>query len=257
MEMLVLPVPQPQFTLSSEQAVVCLNTAPFTVSGFSPQDGYQGGSGRLTASAGLDANGIFHPSEAGTGVHELSYTFTNQEGCSVTVTQEIVVQALPTVNAGPDKRILQGEKVALAAQSPGVRMEWSPATGLDNPFVLQPRAAPDTTTTYTLTAWNEEGCSRTDQVTVEVLRLLQIPNLFTPNDDGTNDRWVIRHIEDYPQCLVQIYNRFGQRVYSSIGYSESWNGRQGNQPLPSGTYYYVIRPHEAHPNITGSITIIR
>src|SRR3546814_14269906 len=119
-------------------------------------------------------------------------------------------------------------------------MEWSPATGLDNPFVLQPRAAPDTTTTYTLTAWNEEGCSRTDQVTVEVLRLLQIPNLFTPNDDGTNDRWVIRHIEDYPQCLFQIYNRFGQRVYSSIGYSESWNGRQGNQPLPSGTHYYEI-----------------
>src|SRR3546814_18592440 len=103
MEMLVLPVPQPQFTLSSEQAVVCLNTAPFTVSGFSPQDGYQGGSGRLTASAGLDPNGIFHPSEAGTGVHEPSYTFTNPEGCTVPLTQDIAVQALPTVNAQPDK----------------------------------------------------------------------------------------------------------------------------------------------------------
>ncbi|QEC52663.1 PKD domain-containing protein [Anseongella ginsenosidimutans] len=250
-EMTVLPSPEPVFTLSREQAVVCVNTPPFTLSGFSPLNGHLGGQGQLAAAAGLDENGIFYPALAGAGSHEVFYTYTNAEGCSQTVSQVILVQELPVVNAGNDQRILEGKSADLNAGSSGIRFEWTPSHGLDNPFSLDPRAAPDTTTVYTLTAWNEAGCMNTDEVKVEVLRFLRIPGMFTPNNDGTNDRWIIGNIEDYPRCLVQIFNRFGERVFHSQGYPEPWNGDLGNKLLPPATYYYVIRPNEAHPRSPG------
>lgn len=256
-EITVLPVPQPVFALPEEQASVCASDAPFAVTGFSPLPGYQGGKGSLTAATGLDDNGVFHPGIAGPGMHEILYTFTNQEGCSETVSQFIRVQALPEVNAGKDLKILAGQSTLLNAQSNGVKFEWTPDESLDNPFILTPRASPETSTSYTLTVQNEFGCVTADVVHVEVLDLIKIPGSFTPNNDGVNDLWEIGNIEDYPLSTIFIFNRFGERVFYSNGYAVPWDGNHGNHALPSATYYYVIRPNEVHPVITGSITIIR
>lgn len=255
--MIVHAVTQPEFVLPTSDAWVCLNTPPFPVTGFFPPDGYQGGQGQLSAATGLDAKGVFDPAKAGAGRHELYYTFTNAQGCSETATQILTVQELPRVDAGKDQRILEGNSTLLNGSTTGVRFEWAPADGLDNPFILNPRAAPQVSTTYTLTAWNDQGCVSLSEVRVEVLGILKVPNLFTPNNDGTNDRWYIGNIEDYPQCVVQVFNRFGQRVYYSEGYPEAWDGTAGGRILPAATYYYVIKPHQSHPEISGSVTIVR
>ena len=57
-----------------------------------------------------------------------------------------------------------------------------------------------------------------------------VPNVFTPNADGHNDYWVIKHLP--PATSVAIYNRWGQRVYFSENYTNDWGG----EGLPSGTY---------------------
>jgi gliding motility-associated-like protein len=86
---------------------------------------------------------------------------------------------------------------------------------------------------------------------------LKIPNTFTPNGDGINDTWNIVNIDNYPNCTVNIYNRWGQNVFSSIGYVKSWDGKYNGALLPVSTYYYIIDLKNENKPYSGSITIIR
>ncbi|MGC8064221.1 MAG: gliding motility-associated C-terminal domain-containing protein, partial [Sediminibacterium sp.] len=71
------------------------------------------------------------------------------------------------------------------------------------------------------------------------------------------DRWHIQYLESYPGATVDVYNRYGQLVFSSIEYSVDWDGTVNGKPLPIGTYYYVINPKNGRKIISGSVTIIR
>jgi len=83
------------------------------------------------------------------------------------------------------------------------------------------------------------------------------PNAFTPNGDGINDTWSIPALTGYKNCVVNIYNRFGQQVYNSVGYATAWDGRYKGTDVPTGTYYYVIDTKSAVQFISGNITVIR
>lgn len=65
---------------------------------------------------------------------------------------------------------------------------------------------------------------------------------FTPNGDGINDTWYIEHIENYPQALIKVFNRWGQEVFQARNYRNNWNGtyRNNREPLPSAPYFYTI-----------------
>lgn len=86
------------------------------------------------------------------------------------------------------------------------------------------------------------GCS--DQisftVTVDIPKpgLNSIMNLITPNNDGYNDVWQVRNVAKPMQ--VAVYNRLGNLVYESKDYQNDWDGVYNGNPLPEGTYYYVI-----------------
>ena len=74
-----------------------------------------------------------------------------------------------------------------------------------------------------------------------------IPNGFSPDGDGINDLFVIRGIENYPECKLTIYNRWGNMVYTKNGYKNDWDGKPMNSELkigesivPRGTYYYIF-----------------
>lgn len=87
--------------------------------------------------------------------------------------------------------------------------------------------------------------------------IVAIPNTFTPNNDGINDTWNIQYLDTFPNCTVDIYNRYGTKIYASIGYAVPWNGRYKGANLPAGTYYYIINLHDGSPVLSGSITILR
>ncbi len=84
-----------------------------------------------------------------------------------------------------------------------------------------------------------------------------IPNTFTPNNDGINDTWDIKYLDSYPNCTVSIFDRYGQEVYSSIGYGTPWDGKRKGANLPQGTYYYIIKLQINQKALAGSVTIIR
>ena len=89
---------------------------------------------------------------------------------------------------------------------------------------------------------------------------LQILNTFSPNNDGINDTWIIPGIELYPNCLVEIYTRWGQMIYSATSYNESkaWDGKKGGKAASESVYYYVIRLRDADDHVfRGTISVIR
>jgi len=99
--------------------------------------------------------------------------------------------------------------------------------------------------------------SRTEVKITVGLSALNIPNTFTPNNDGVNDFWLLKGIENYPGALVQIFNRYGQKVFESKGYAQPFDGKIGGSVLQPGVYYYIINLNTSCSLLSGSITLIR
>jgi gliding motility-associated-like protein len=161
------------------------------------------------------------------------------------------------LSAGPDVTIGQGQSTQLSGIGP--TYDWSPTAGLSGNGIPDPIASPAATTTYSLSA-DIAGCSFVDQVLVEIIRLIEPPNTFTPNGDGYNDTWDIPSIADYPGAEVTIHDRWGQRVFRSTGYRDPWDGTNNGKALSVGTYYYHIQLNQLEgrsPPYTGFVTIIR
>lgn len=84
-----------------------------------------------------------------------------------------------------------------------------------------------------------------------------IPNAFTPNNDGLNDRWNIPGLWAFPLAEVRVYNRYGQLVFNNKGYTKKWDGRFKGLLQPLGTYTYSIDLKNGHKLISGTIMLIR
>ncbi|MBI3519842.1 MAG: gliding motility-associated C-terminal domain-containing protein [Bacteroidetes bacterium] len=177
---------------------------------------------------------------------------------SVTVTS----LALPNVDAGPMVSIplLSSATIGGNPTGPtGSTYSWTPVTSLDNPAGSNPTSGTTVTTVYTVTVVDGNGCSNWDTVTVLVYPEITIPNGFSPNADGKNDVWQIDFIYQFPDCEVEVYNRWGERLFYSKGYAVPFNGQYKGKDLPVGTYYYIINlNHPAYPNAyTSPLTIFR
>ena len=165
----------------------------------------------------------------------------------------------PFLNAGSDTLILRGGGVKFKVRATGTNLKykWSPSIGLDRDDVQNPVASPTEDTRYSVTITSEEGCVLQDDILVRVLEKPLIPNTFTPNGDGVNDKWKIEYLDSYPNVTVNIFNRYGVRLFVSIGYIEPWDGMFNGQLVPVGTYYYVIDPKIALPAFKGWVVVIR
>ena len=164
---------------------------------------------------------------------------------------------LPVVKGGGNKTIKKGSSVALTATANVTDITWSPFTGLDNNKILNPHATPASTTLYTITVQTAVGCMAMDSVTVTVFDGISIPNTFTPNGDGVNDKWDIQNLKDYQNCVVRIFDRYGGEVYSSKGYYNAWDGTINGRRLPVGTYYYLINLNDGTRPLSGFVALIR
>ena len=115
--------------------------------------------------------------------------------------------------------------------------------------------------TVILTVENEFGCVDTDTAEVEVTQVIDIPNVFTPNNDGINDFIFIDNF-GVDQYEFTVYNRWGLVMHHDSSGEISWNGRTpAGHEAEAGTYYYtldVLNPHsEGNFQRKGTITLIR
>ena len=116
---------------------------------------------------------------------------------------------------------------------------------------------------YSLTIIDNEGCeeSETMSVTANQSTCLEVYSAFSPNGDQNNDYWHIGKIELYPDALVEVFNRWGDRVFAAKNYTNSWssawNGNYKGKPLPTATYYYVITLNNGESPYKGNVSIVR
>ena len=116
---------------------------------------------------------------------------------------------------------------------------------------------------YNLTIIDNEGCEESEIMSVIANQstCLDVYSAFSPNGDQNNDYWHIGNIELYPDALVEVFNRWGDRIFAAKNYtnawSSAWNGNYEGKPLPSATYYYVITLNNGESPYKGNVTIVR
>ncbi|HQS23006.1 MAG: hypothetical protein B7Y11_02995 [Sphingobacteriia bacterium 24-36-13] len=176
-----------------------------------------------------------------------AYTLTVSDtlGCNKSVTDTMIVRVVQPilVNAGPDTFALPDQPVQLNATGIG-QFSWSPPTGLSDPTIANPIVTLPASTdsiTYTVRVTGDGGCFAEDQVKVKVFvggPEIFIPSGFTPNGDGKND--VLRPVTVGISKLnyFTIFNRWGQRIFTSTELNKGWDGSYNGEPQPSGTYVF-------------------
>jgi gliding motility-associated-like protein len=237
---------------------VCKDVPAFQITEASVVNGLPG-TGTFSG-PGVSSSGLFNPAAANVGTNTIRYTFNANNGCSSYKDQTIEVYPVPTANAGPDKFVLEGGVATLTpAVNAGypVTYSWTPATWLDNSEIETPKSSPLSDISYTLTVTSDKGCRSSDNVFVKVLKAPLIPNIFSPNNDGVHDKWEISYLASYPGCTVDIYNRYGQLIYHSVGYDKPWDGTVNGKQSPVGTYYYIIDPKNGRKKMSGYVDVIR
>lgn len=195
------------------------------------------------------------------GSNTFVLTVTNGS-CIDTQMVVLVGYPLPNVDAGPFSAMPIGSSTVIGGNptaSTATNYVWMPSTGLNNLNNPNPTTSTTITTTYTVIVTDANGCTNWDTVTVFVYPEIDIPNGFSPNGDGKNDYWIIDNIQQFPDCEVEIYNRWGEQLFYSKGYNTPFDGKYKGQDLPVGTYYYIIRLHSPlYPkDYTGPLTIFR
>jgi len=196
------------------------------------------------------------------GNYTVKLVVKNDVGCSSdTISKVVKVYVQPIVDAGPDIFVPLGNVARLDPRvndsSASITFKWTPPTDLSNANILRPFVTVNQNRTYVLTATGLGNCSASDTMRVTALKKVEVPNAFSPNGDGIHDTWEIKNLKDYPNVSIEVFNRYGQKVYSSNRYPTDWDGRVNGKPIPVGVYYYIIDFKGNYPTLTGSLTIIR
>lgn len=191
----------------------------------------------------------------------------DNKGCPKPGFDTVVVNVLPDIMAfaGKDTSVITGQSLQLNA-SGGINYKWMPATNLSNDGIANPVALysyPSTGISYKVLVYNEAGCLDSAYIKVKVFQTppsVFVPNAFSPNGDGRND-WLrpiavgMARIDNF-----QIFNRWGQLVFSTSINEHGWDGTIAGKLQPSGTYVWLVKAidYSGAPYVQrGTLVLIR
>ncbi|MDB5158042.1 MAG: hypothetical protein JWR50_2749 [Mucilaginibacter sp.] len=181
------------------------------------------------------------------------YTATVKTTAGCEVFKDINVQFFPNpVLSVPDATLCQftNQTITLTAPAGFTKYEWNGKQGTSSFSTGQLGKV-------NLVVTDNNGCTASQTINITShCDDIHLPNTFTPNGDGINDTWTIAGLEGDESTTVKIYNRYGEMVFQSKGYSNPWNGTINGKKLPGGVYYYVINAHQSRQILSGNVTII-
>lgn len=227
---------------------------------------------QLSASGGLyyhwlPETGLSNPFSASpVATIDSNTTFTvivSNDCFSDTSTVDVFIRPLPTVTACDDTAIYRDTYASLYGTTNGISYFWNPSTWLDEPFSLSTKAEPRETTWYELYAVNEWGCVNMDSVLVTVIyeNVLDIPTAFSPNGDGVNDVFrIVRWLNVTAIREFSVFNRWGQKVFSTNDIAEGWDGTYRHQKADMGVYVWLVvaRTGDGKEFMrSGNVTLVR
>lgn len=203
------------------------------------------------------------------GSYTVSLQITSQYGCEDIYRMENMIVINPTPKAGfsvsPDLIDIINPYTEILDVSNGASEIVYQIPGLDTIYTKNARPMFPDSGSYTITqlAINEFGCidSTSRTVYVQIGYKLYVPTAFTPNDDGYND--VFRAFgEDVAEFSMNIYNRWGELLYSTYDIENGWDGktRLSDKTLPGGVYIYKIQAIDRNGlknTYEGTLTLLR
>ncbi len=170
------------------------------------------------------------------------YTVFISDGgfCKVTATVLVNVNPVPRVDAGPDMIYNIDEPMYLNAKGTGT-ISWISGDGVlckDCPYT---QIMPNNTGCYKIQAINEFGCKAIDEVCIEVTKnhSIYIPNIFTPNEDGLNETFLVYGV-GISEISVTIFDRWGERLYFAEEQTTGWNGYYNDVLCKNDVYVYLV-----------------
>lgn len=203
------------------------------------------------------------------GIYDVGLSITTEMGCvhDSTYVGAVLVHPGPigSITASPNPVEMEDPVTMLnSSGSSGDILSWSWDLGSATPASA---STPSLTATFpavpgsypvVLMVTTTAGCMDTVHSMVVVRsNKLEMPNTFSPNGDGHNDRFVPLEYGGAP-AVLEIYNRWGQLIFSTTKLTIGWDGRAAGRDVPEGTYYYVVRPDDTQSEaLTGHLTLVR
>ncbi|MEO1712397.1 MAG: gliding motility-associated C-terminal domain-containing protein, partial [Bacteroidota bacterium] len=191
------------------------------------------------------------------------YNVTVTDGNNCTGTESFFVASPPTLTlefmVTPDNGSQDGTATAVpAGGTPPYSYEWNITGNNSGPVIAGQRAGE-----FSVRITDANGCQIVGQVTVPdgTIECLEYRNVITPDGDGFNETLVIQCLELYEDHLLEIYDRWGQLVFTTTQYDNTWNGLDmASTELPEGAYFFVFQYRKndgSLAQVKGHITLLR
>lgn len=220
---------------------------------------------------GLSSTSIANPNAS--PAQSITYTVVGTDANSCykdTATINVTVRNLPTVNAGADVELSGGatHQLSAIASADVNSWTWSPATHLSCSNCPSPVTTPKMQTAYIVQVKNTWGCTASDTMVIKLkcaVSNVYIPNSFTPDFDGKNDRFYIKGSGVNVIRHFRIYNRWGKVIFEKENFgiddpAFAWDGMFNGIPAETGTYVYFAEMEciSGEPFIKkGTVTLVR
>lgn len=204
------------------------------------------------------------------GKYSITKQITSSDGCVASLTQTL------NITPKPDAKFRKGNQINIGLSSTVEFIDsskyavgWFWDFGNGSTSTQQSSISTIYTAngfyTITLVVTDQFGCTDSYSLEIEIKNVLQdvtelIPNVISPNGDGKNDYWRLDFIDIfYPKAEIEIFNRWGESIFRSTGYSNAWDGTYRGDKLSVGAYYYTVDLKD--PNkpgiIKGTITLLK
>ncbi|MEM6723659.1 MAG: gliding motility-associated C-terminal domain-containing protein, partial [Bacteroidota bacterium] len=188
------------------------------------------------------------------GPDDYTMLVEDSQGCSETFTVTLIEPFELTLTLPADTTINSGDRVPLNPifnrPIQEITFDWTPDDFLDPPESLNTEARPGESTAYRLTIADLNGCEASDVIRIEVItrRDVDLPNAFSPNDDGLNDIFYVR--SNFPESVntirtFRIFDRWGELVFERQNFDPNsrengWDGTFKGTKLTPGVFVYMV-----------------
>lgn len=158
----------------------------------------------------------------------------------------VTVNALPSTTVTSSNEVNCSNAQAILHVRGGSRYVWDAIPGIAQVTVSDPVVTPLIPTTYYVRVTDRNGCTRKDSVFVAVnfqpdKQQYSMASAFTPNNDGNNDCFGLKYWGQVTALQFEVFNRWGERVFSATNAAACWNGYYKGVLQPNGGYTYQVK----------------
>ena len=233
---------------SSSNAICAGDTIQLSV--LENYDNYSWSNGATTQSIAVSTQGTY------------SVTVTDVNGCrglaSITVNEypEAVVEISTSETV-----VSPGDTVTITGTGL-LNYTWGPDSVIYSSSNDVVQVILQESTTVFVKGENSNGCIGSASIDIiveedQIGDIIKPMKFFSPNNDAIAQFWEIEQIENYPSCMVEIYDQKGNKLFSAKPYQNDWEGTANGSNIPDGVYYYVIKCDGKGIVKSGSITLLR